>query len=114
MGIRVNGVQHYFETLNERFIASAAKGVKATFQFEITGDGGGNWHVEIDDGTMKVIEGTHAAPTTTIKMDAPNYVKMVNGDLGGTMAFMRGLLKVSGNVMLAQKMQTFLPPNTGK
>lgn len=114
MGIRVTSVQHYFETLNERFIASASKGVKATFQFEITGDGGGNWYVDVDDGTMKLTEGTHAAPTTTIKMDAPNYVKMVNGDLGGTMAFMRGLLKVSGNVMLAQKMQAFFPPNTNK
>ena len=39
-GQQVSSVKQYFDTLNERFIASAAKGVKATFQFELSGDGG--------------------------------------------------------------------------
>ena len=33
-----------------------------------------------------------------------------NGKLSGTMAFMRGKLKVTGKVMLAQKMQNIFPP----
>ena len=38
-------------------------------------------------------------------------VKMANGDLNGSMAYMKGQLKVSGNVMLAQKMQSIFPPS---
>ncbi|MGD0524339.1 MAG: SCP2 sterol-binding domain-containing protein [Polyangiaceae bacterium] len=108
---QVSSIKQYFDTLNDRFIASASKGVKATFQFELAGDGGGTYHVTIDDGTMAVAEGPADAPSTTIKMAADDYIQMVNGKLSGTMAFMKGKLKVSGNVMLAQKMQAFLPPS---
>jgi putative sterol carrier protein len=110
MGLQVDSVKQYFDTLQERFIASAAKGVKATYQFELAGDGGGTYHVTVDDGTMTVTEGPAASPNTTIKMAAGDYIQMVNGKLSGTMAFMKGKLKVTGNVMLAQKMNAFLPP----
>jgi len=108
---QVNSVKDYFDTLPQRFQPAAAKGVHATFQFELSGDGGGTYHVNIDDGTMAVSEGPAASPSTTIKMAAEDYIQMVNGKLSGTMAFMKGKLKVSGNVMLAQKMQAFLPPS---
>jgi putative sterol carrier protein len=108
--MQVTSVKEYFDTLSQRFIASAAKGVKAVYQFELSGDGGGTYHVTIDDGTLSVAEGAHDKPSTTLKMTGSDYVDMVNGKLSGTMAFMKGKLKVSGNVMLAQKMQAFLPP----
>jgi putative sterol carrier protein len=106
---RVSTIKEYFDTLPERFVAPASKGVKATFQFEISGDGGGTYHVIVDDGTMTVNEGAHASPSTTLKMEAGNYVKMVNGELNGAMAYMKGQLKVTGNVLLAQKMQAIFP-----
>jgi putative sterol carrier protein len=110
MVAHVTSVKHYFDTLNERFLPEGAKGVHAVYQFEIAGDGGGTYHVKIDDGTLAVVEGPAEAPNTTIKMAATDYLEMVNGKLSGTMAFMKGKLKVTGNVMLAQKMQAFLPP----
>jgi putative sterol carrier protein len=108
--VQVTSVKDYIETLPQRFQAAASKGVHAVFQFELSGDGGAVFHVTVDDGTMKVAEGQAASPSTTLKMNGDDYVKMVNGKLSGTMAFMKGLLKVSGNVMLAQKMQTIFPP----
>jgi putative sterol carrier protein len=107
----VTSVKNYFETLPERFIASASKGMNAVFQFELSGDGGGTYHVLVTDGAMSIVEGAHAAPSATIKMAADNYVKMVNGQLNGTMAYMKGQMKVTGNMMLAQKMQAIFPPN---
>jgi putative sterol carrier protein len=110
MVMQVSNVKEYIETLPQRFQATASKGVHAVFQFELSGDGGATFHVTVDDGTMKVAEGQAEAPSTTIKMKSDDYVKMVNGQLSGTMAFMKGALKVSGNMMLAQKMQTIFPP----
>ena len=109
MPTQVTSAKDYFDTLATRFVASAAQGVTATFQFELSGDGGGTWHVVVDDGTMRVVEGADAAPTATIKMSAADYVELVNGRLNGTMAFMKGQMKVSGNVLLAQKMQAIFP-----
>ena len=107
----VTSVKNYFETLPERFIASASKGMNAIFQFELAGEDGGTYHVKVEDGTMAIAEGPAAAPSATIKMKAEDYVKMVNGQLSGTMAFMKGQMKISGNMMLAQKMQAIFPPN---
>ena len=102
-------VKEYFDTLPARFVASAAKGVNAVFQFELAGEGGGTFHVTVTDGAMAVAEGASTAPSTTLKMTAENYVKMANGELNGAMAYMKGQLKVTGNVMLAQKMQAIFP-----
>lgn len=110
MSFQVSSVKEYFDTLPQRFVVGASKGINAVFQFEIAGDDGGTYHVTIKDEAMTVTEGAAAAPNVTIKMAAENYVKMVNGKLAGPMAFMKGLLKVTGNVMLAQKMQAVLPP----
>jgi putative sterol carrier protein len=110
---QVTSVKQYIETLPQRFVASAAKGVKAIYQFELSGEGGTTYHVVIDDGTFQVVEGANASPSATIKMSAEDYVKMVNGKLSGTMAFMKGQMKVSGNVLLAQKLQSILPPAKG-
>jgi putative sterol carrier protein len=107
--MRVSTVQEYFETLQARFVASAAKGLNAIFQFELAGDGGGTYHVTVNDGAMAVAAGPAPAPSATLKMSAENYVKMANGELNGAMAFMKGQLKVTGNVMLAQKMQAIFP-----
>ena len=63
----------------------------------------------VTDGAMAVAEGASSAPSTTLRMTAENYVKMANGELNGAMAYMKGQLKVTGNVMLAQKMQAIFP-----
>jgi putative sterol carrier protein len=111
MPAQVASVREYFDTLGDRFVADAAKSIQAVFQFELTGEGGGVYHVTVDHGQMAVHEGPHATPTATIKMDGGDYVKLVNGKLNGTMAFMKGQMKVTGNMLLAQKMQAIFPPS---
>jgi putative sterol carrier protein len=106
----VSSVKEYFDTLPQRFVADAAKSIDAVFQFELAGDGGGTYHVLVKQGVMEVVNGAHPTPTATIKMNGDDYVKMVNGQLNGAMAFMKGQMKVTGNVLLAQKMQAIFPP----
>jgi putative sterol carrier protein len=109
--LQVSTVKEYFDTLPQRFQSEAAKSIEAVFQFELGGDGGGTYHVTVNKGTMAVHEGAHESPTATIRMNGDDYVKMVNGKLNGAMAFMKGQMKVLGNVLLAQKMQAIFPPS---
>ncbi len=108
---QVHSVKEYFATLTDRFQAEAAKSIEAVFQFELGGDNGGTYHVTVNHGKMSVAEGAHPSPTAILKMNGDDYVKMVNGQINGAMAFMKGQLKVTGNVLLAQKMQAIFPPN---
>lgn len=107
--IRVETVKEYFETMDKRFEPEGAKGVNAVFQFELSGDQGGTWHAIVNDGTMECKEGAHDDPTTTIKMEGGNFVKMSNGDLSGQMAYMTGKMKIAGSIPMAMKMKNIFP-----
>ena len=106
---KIGSCKEYFDTLDKRFVTSAAKGVDAVYQFNLTGDGGGTWHIDIKDGSWNVVEGAHADPSSVITADAGNYVKIANGDMNGLRAVMTRKMTVSGNLVLARKMQQMLP-----
>lgn len=99
-------VKSIFDRIPEAFNADAAQGVDAVFQFEITGEGGGTWNVIIKDGSCEVQEGPHDDPSVTMAMSTETWMGIVNKELNGIQAFMSGKLKVSGDMMLAQKYQS--------
>lgn len=112
MVVHVDSVKEYFATLQERFSHSAAKGWVATYQFELSGEEGGMYHVKVDNGTFELFEGACNNPTATIKMRADDFIQVVNGKLPISMAYMKGKLKVTGNVLSAQKVQSIFPIST--
>jgi putative sterol carrier protein len=107
---KISSCKEYFETITERFVAEAAKGVEATFLYELEGSNGGTWNVTVKDGSVSVGTGPVPNPTVTYKISADNYVQLANGDLNGAKAFLTRKLKVSGSIPMAQKMNKFLPP----
>jgi putative sterol carrier protein len=105
----LTNVKEIFTKMPEVFSPSAAQGLDAVFQFEITGDDGGNWSVIIKDGTCQVQEGTHESPSVTLTMSAETWLGMVNKEINGIQAFMNGQLKASGDIMLAQRIEQLFP-----
>jgi len=99
-------VKAIFDAMPSTINADAAKGMNSTIQFNLTGDGGGNYFVEIKDGAANVSEGTAPSPNMTMTLAAPDYVDLISGKLNGQMAFMSGKLKIAGDMGLAMKMQT--------
>jgi putative sterol carrier protein len=106
----VSSCTEYFDKIEDRFVADGAKGVSATYMWELTGDGGGTWCAKIADGGITVTQGPAEKPDVTYTMEASAYVKMVNGEINGTKAVMTRVLKVTGSILKAKKMNKFLPP----
>jgi putative sterol carrier protein len=106
MADTAQAVKEIFSQMPANINPDAAKGMNSVIQFNLTGDGGGNWHVIIKDGAATVNEGTHASPNMTMTMAAQDYVDMISGKLNGQMAFMSGKLKIAGDMGLAMKMQS--------
>jgi putative sterol carrier protein len=97
-------VKETFDAMGTRFKPDRAQGLKATIQYDITGEGGGAYRVDIAEGKCTVAEGAAEAPSLTLTMAAPDWLDMVGGKLNGQMAFMSGKLKIKGDMGLAMKL----------
>jgi putative sterol carrier protein len=95
-------VDSIFDAMPDAFVADAAAGVDVVFQFVISGGGGGDWHCVIKDSTCTVDAGAHAKPGCTMKMEADDFLDMMNGVLPPMQAYTSGKLKIEGDIMKSQ------------
>ena len=95
-----------FERMPEFFDAEKAGDLDATVLFDLSGEGGGKWHVTVSDGTCTTGEGEVDAPTATIRMDATDYADMIAGRLNAMEAFMQQKIRVEGDLSTVMKFQT--------
>ena len=105
----ITSVKDIFDKMPGVFDADAAQGLNAVFQFEITGDGGGNWTIIVKDGACEIAEGSHDEPTVTLTMSDETWLGMINKEVNGMQAFMGGQLKATGDIMLAQRIEQLFP-----
>jgi putative sterol carrier protein len=83
-------------------VADAAAGVDVVFQYNIGGEGGGDWYCVIADGGCRVQTGAHEKPICTLMMEAADFLDMMNGKLAAMQAYTSGKLKISGDIMKSQ------------
>ena len=82
----------------------AAKAIGNKFQINITGEGGGEWFIDVSSTGPSCVAGTGTADCT-ITIAAEDFQKLVeNPQANGMQLFFAGKLKVAGNQMLAMKL----------
>jgi len=91
-----------FEAMPGAFVPEAAAGVDVVFQYNISGDDGGDWHCIVKDGSCKVAAGVHDSPTCTLKIGDKDFLSMMNGQLPPMQAYTSGKLKIEGDIMKSQ------------
>ena len=101
--------QQVFDSMRESFKADKAKGVHARYQWELSGAQGGEWWIDVNDGTYKMGKGKIDNPSVTFITSDKDWVAMSNGKLKGTWAYMTGRLKVRGSQAVARKLDEIFP-----
>ena len=81
-----------------------AKDLNATIQFNVNGEGGGDYYLTIADGKCDFSAGTTSDPTLTISTPADVWLKIARKEMNGAMALMTGKYKGSGKMGLLMKM----------
>ncbi|AGL03113.1 SCP2 sterol-binding domain-containing protein [Desulfoscipio gibsoniae] len=87
---------------------SKMAGITATYQFKMSGDGGGDYHVVITDGEARLNRGVADNPSITISMDAADFKDLVAGKIDAMSAFITRKLKIDGDISLAMRLHALL------
>lgn len=86
--------------------ADAAKEIGAKYQFNITGDGGGEWFIDLTPSGPSAAAGNPGGADCTLTISSEDFQKLhENPDANGMSLFFSGKLKVAGNQMLAMKLK---------
>jgi len=102
-------IAELFEAMPSQMNSAAAAGMNKTFQWNITGDEAGKWAFKVANGTGEVIKGGVEKPDITITVSDKDWLAIAEGKLDAMNAFMTGKLKVSGDMMLAMRLQQLFP-----
>src|SRR5688572_11936695 len=90
--------QIFEEKIGPRLVAdpAKAKAVNAIYQFDITGDNGGTWTVDLTQPV--VAAGSSGKAQCTITVSSKDFVDIITEKLNAQMAFLQGRLKVAGDM----------------
>ena len=76
------------------------RGHRFTVAFEVLGEGGGDWVVEVDDGEVSVHSGLRqtasAPPDATIRLSLDTWMALLRGEVTPTKAMQTGLTRAEG------------------
>ena len=94
-----------FTKMPEGFDPEAAGDWEAKVQYNVEGEGGGNWTVAVSGGACSVTEGIVDDATATVETDVETWVGIAAGTVEPTTAFMTGKVRISGNMADVMKSQ---------
>ncbi len=85
-----------------------AGNVNAVFQFNIEGDNGGTWTLDLTSAPGSVTEGPADNPGCVIILQGEDFEAMMNKTANPMQLYMSQKLKVQGNLPLSLKLQEIL------
>lgn len=102
--MRPRTISQAIEGMALTFNPAQAKDLSATIQFHVTGEGGGEWHLNIADGRCRCERGVAPNSTLTITTPAKVWLAIARREMKGSIALMTGKYKARGKMNLLLRM----------
>jgi putative sterol carrier protein len=94
----------FFDGLEARAAKANLDGIDHSYRFVI--DGEGSWNVQIRGGRVTVTEGPEdGAADATVRTNADVFERLISGRQNPATAYMRGKVKVDGDLGAVLKLQ---------
>jgi hypothetical protein len=84
-----------------------ARELNAIYCFKITGEGGGEWTVDLTSDPPTSTQGDTGKAQCTVEVEHEDFRAMLGNPQLGMQLYFQGKLKVTGDPMLATKLQQF-------
>ncbi|MEW6299901.1 MAG: SCP2 sterol-binding domain-containing protein [Thermodesulfobacteriota bacterium] len=108
----VASVKPIFDAMPLSVNKEATKDAVVVYQFNLSGEGGGQFVVAINKGVCTVEEGVAPAPDVTITATAADYLNVVTGAVPFGWAYINGRLKVDGDLRLVLRLGAYFAPQS--
>jgi putative sterol carrier protein len=92
-----NSLQEIFDLAPDYFLPENAGGVEGSVQFEFTGEGGGDWFLQVHESTLTIARGRLSEHDLFATANAQDSLEMANGKLNPMTAYFKGKLNVLGD-----------------
>jgi putative sterol carrier protein len=115
-GMRDPILGQVFARFGDYLRSDQTEDMDAVLKWTLTGRADGErdrWLVHIDHGKCTAGKDLDLDPRVTIRMDSADFLKLVTGNANPTMAFMRGKLKVKGDLGFAAQLPKLFRIPTG-
>lgn len=98
-----------FEQMRDRFRPEAVAGQDAVVRWDLrTPAGDRTFYMVVRDGGFSVgDEPSDHAPRVMLGLDLADFLRLVTGQLDGMQAFMSGRLRLSGDMLFAQNVESW-------
>ena len=100
-----------FAGMRMAFRPEKARGFRETYQYRLSGRRGGVWTVTVDEGSIRIVRGESAEPRIVLELSDENFIRLVTGQIEASELWMKGDLKVTGDLQRAALFQTFFMPD---
>ena len=99
---RFRNVEEVLRVVEAHFVPEQAKGVDLTGQLHLTGEGGGDWVLRIQNERLQVEPGTTDAPDAMrLSASVENFMAVANGEMDATRAYFTGKIHFKGSLRQA-------------
>lgn len=82
-------------SLPSKVPVEALDGIQTNFHFNLSGESGGQYTVNINDNKVDVQEGLLGDPSCVVSCSAEDFSRILSGDLNPMMAVFTGKIKIS-------------------
>ncbi|MBA2280567.1 MAG: SCP2 sterol-binding domain-containing protein [Actinomycetota bacterium] len=101
-------LEQAFGEMQRRFRPEAAGNESAVIQWDIAApDKAFAYQVTVNDGTCSYVKGSKAPARITLALNLQDFLRFVSGVLEPLDAFMTGRLRMTGDLLMSQAMQSW-------
>jgi ribonucleoside-diphosphate reductase beta chain len=80
------------------------RGHSFTVAYELVGEGGGAWRVEVDDGRVHVARGLGESPDAIVRIRYSDWLRLLSGEISPSDAMRLGFTEVEGRIFPVTRM----------